>query len=380
MDALILSVGTGGGHNAAGYAIKEELLRRGHHAVMMNPYDLKGKRLSKIVDNAYVKLVQIAPKIFGAVYYLGNAYRKLPWRSPVYFANIRMSKILYKYLQNNHYDVVIMPHIFPAEMMTAMKNRGLKIPKTVFVSTDYTCIPFVEESKCDAYITPSKELDEEYAKRKIPMDKSYPLGIPTALAFKKIISKEKAAKELGLDPSKKYILIAGGSMGSGKLLLIVGHILSWCRRHKGYVPIVICGCNKKLYRNMKRCFGKKIIAVQFTKKMPQYMKACEVFFTKPGGLSTTEASNAGIPIVHITPIPGCESANMRFFSERGMSVCAKNRKESIHSALDRLTLPENRANMAFNQREHINRYATTEICNLIEKITADKQVPVVTVK
>lgn len=30
MEALILSCGTGGGHNAAGYAVKEELERRGH--------------------------------------------------------------------------------------------------------------------------------------------------------------------------------------------------------------------------------------------------------------------------------------------------------------------------------------------------------------
>ena len=32
MDALILSCGTGGGHNAAGYAVREELERRGHKA------------------------------------------------------------------------------------------------------------------------------------------------------------------------------------------------------------------------------------------------------------------------------------------------------------------------------------------------------------
>lgn len=372
MDALILSVGTGGGHNAAGYAIKEELIRRGHNAVMINPYDLAGKRTSRIIDNSYIKLVQKAPKLFGAVYFLGNAYRKLPWRSPVYFANIRMSGILQKYLQSNHFDAVIMPHVFPAEMMTALKNKGVKIPKTVFVSTDYTCIPFVEETKCDAYITPSPELNGEFIKHMILKDRFYPLGIPTASAYKKIISKEKAAKELGLDPSKKYILIAGGSMGSGKLLLIVGHILSWCRRHKGYVPIVVCGSNKKLYRNMKHCFGRKIIAVQFTKKMHLYMKACEVFFTKPGGLSTTEAATAGIPIVHITPIPGCESANMRFFSERGMSICAKNRKESIFSALDRLTRYENRLNMAMNQRKYIDSGATSHICNLIEELCSDK--------
>ena len=38
MEALILSCGTGGGHNSAGIAVKEELLLRGHHVTMLNPY------------------------------------------------------------------------------------------------------------------------------------------------------------------------------------------------------------------------------------------------------------------------------------------------------------------------------------------------------
>ena len=40
MEALILSCSTGGGHNAAARAVKEELLRRGHNAVMLDPYTL----------------------------------------------------------------------------------------------------------------------------------------------------------------------------------------------------------------------------------------------------------------------------------------------------------------------------------------------------
>ena len=42
MDALILSCSTGGGHNAAGFAVKEELERRGHQVTMLDPYTLAG--------------------------------------------------------------------------------------------------------------------------------------------------------------------------------------------------------------------------------------------------------------------------------------------------------------------------------------------------
>jgi len=87
MDALILSCGTGGGHNAAGAAIKEELIKRGYNVKFFNPYALKSNRLARVIDRAYVGLVQKAPNVFGVVYKIGNAYRKLPFHSPVYYAN-----------------------------------------------------------------------------------------------------------------------------------------------------------------------------------------------------------------------------------------------------------------------------------------------------
>ena len=72
MEALILSCGTGGGHNAAGRAIEEELLRLGHKAVMLNPYNLAGEKLPRRVDGAYIKLATDAPGAFGFIYSLGR--------------------------------------------------------------------------------------------------------------------------------------------------------------------------------------------------------------------------------------------------------------------------------------------------------------------
>lgn len=38
------------------------------------------------------------------------------------------------------------------------------------------------------------------------------------------------------------------------------------------------------------------------------------------GLSSTEAAASGVPLIHISPIPGCETRNMDFFAENGMSI------------------------------------------------------------
>ena len=94
MDALILSCGTGGGHNAAASAIVEELTSRGHRAVMLNPYMLHSRRLAEKIDSLYIKAAQKAPTAFGAVYSAGELYRRLPFRSPVYFVNYSMVPLM----------------------------------------------------------------------------------------------------------------------------------------------------------------------------------------------------------------------------------------------------------------------------------------------
>ena len=42
MEALILSCGTGGGHHSAARAVADELKRRGHTAVFLDPFTLAG--------------------------------------------------------------------------------------------------------------------------------------------------------------------------------------------------------------------------------------------------------------------------------------------------------------------------------------------------
>jgi processive 1,2-diacylglycerol beta-glucosyltransferase len=63
------------------------------------------------------------------------------------------------------------------------------------------------------------------------------------------------------------------------------------------------------------------------------MDACDVLLTKPGGLSSTEALAKGVAIVHTTPIPGCETENVQFFTEHHLSVCAKEASDAGRLAI-----------------------------------------------
>lgn len=368
METLILSCGTGGGHNAAGRAVKEELEARGHRAVMLDPYKLAGEKLSGRIDNTYIKLAQGAPGAFGFIYSLGEMVRRIPGGSPVYWANSGMADYMNSYLESERFDVVMMPHLFPAEILTYMKRHGYKVPKMMFIATDYSCIPFTEETDCDYYVIPSPELADDFKRRNISEEKLLPFGIPVRRAFNENITKNEAKKKLGLEKDKRYILISGGSIGAGRLCESVKCIKEHISNDAAQSVIIICGNNEKLYDELISDFRRdeQIIIIKSTEHMAEYMKSCEVFITKPGGLSSTEAAVAEVPLIHISPIPGCENLNVKFFTSHGMSIDGGRQNRQLMDALEKVCDHENAAAMIECQKKYINKHAAGQICDFAE--------------
>lgn len=82
MEILILSCGTGGGHNAAGKAVADELRRRGHQVTFTDPYLLAGRNVANLVSDSYVSGSSSARR--------GCLARCIPWASlTVSFRSIR---------------------------------------------------------------------------------------------------------------------------------------------------------------------------------------------------------------------------------------------------------------------------------------------------
>lgn len=368
MDALILSCGTGGGHNSAGRAVLEEMEKRGHHAVMLNPYTLKSRKLSGGIDQTYISTVQHAPDAFGAIYKIGNLYRRLPFRSPVYFANHVMDSIMQEYFAKHSVDIVLMPHLFPAEIMTNMKLHGMQIPKTMFIATDYVCIPFTEETKCDAYVIPGEDLTEDFIQKGLPKEKLYPLGIPTSGIFADKKTRAEAKKSLGLETDINYILVAGGSMGGGKIEETITALRDHFSGRRDTELIVICGSNRALRQRLSEQAASRLKLIDHTDQMADYMRASRMFITKPGGLSSTEAAVRNVPIIHTAVIPGCESYNAKYFSGHGMSVWPQTADEMIRAAEELLENEEEERQMCECQRHRMNPRAAADICDLAEEL------------
>ncbi|MDO5346146.1 MAG: glycosyltransferase [Lachnospiraceae bacterium] len=323
MRVLILSCNTGGGHNAAGRAMEKRLKMEGQQVTMLDIMSLAGERTSKMVGNTYINVAKYTPKLFQAAYMAGDFISSARRKSPVYYANVRMAKYLEHYLQEHPADILVMPHLFPAETVTYMKRKGtLQIP-SLAIATDYTCIPFWEETSCDGYVLPHPDLVSEYTKKGIPGEKLYPLGIPNSMEFETKVTKEAAREMLGLDQQAPLFLLMGGSMGFGKIRELASELSRSCR--EGEQIAVICGNDRKMRDSLQEEFSgqERMHILGYTTQVPLWLDACDVVYTKPGGLTSTEALVRQVPIIHTAPIPGCETKNAEFFSERGMSVAEK---------------------------------------------------------
>ncbi len=377
MTILILSCGTGGGHNTAGMAVADELKRRGHTVVFEDAFALVGQTAAKVVNNAYIKTVQYAPKAFGAMYSLSESVsNNIPGHSAVYLANSLCTHALKKLLTTHNFDAIVMTHIFPAHMLTALQERKVTIPTSYLVTTDYTCHPFSREADCDFVVTPSKELEYMFVESGILARKLLPLGIPVKCEFGHAISKETACKELGLPTDARYILLSGGSIGASSMSGSIAALVSYLEEDAQKHLIVICGSNERLYEKLRQNYAghKQIHIIGRTDKMPLFMKASDVFITKPGGLSTTEAAVSGTPMILMPPIPGCETYNIHFFEKHGMCVAVNDPETDLLAALKSLENDEAILHMRHAQHTFINSRSTTDLCDHIEKtVTSQKE-------
>ena len=369
MKVLILSCNTGGGHNAAARAVAEAVRAHGDFAEILDYLCLAGNGVSRLVGDGYVEVVKKAPKAFGIAYHLGMAVSRCMRKSPVYYANARMAGYLSEYLKEHQVDAIVMPHLYPAETLTYMKRKGMHLPLTVAVMTDYTCIPFWEETDCDYYVVPHKKLCTQIVKRGIPKEKLKVFGIPVSPKCKEERTKEQARFELQMEQEKKYILIAAGSMGT-KALFRMAELLVYMQNDEERL-ILICGNNQSLYKKLSRKYEnrKTVRIVGYTDQMPLYLKACDVIFTKPGGLTSTEAAVCGIPIVHIKPIPGCETENRKFFRKLGMSISGKTVLGQAVNGIRLLNDQTKAQNMILAQKREINPDASEELYYFLKKNT-----------
>lgn len=361
MRALILSCSTGGGHTSAAFAVAQEFQKYGHESDIIDMSTLNAPTASDISDDFYVFVVKHVPHIFGGVYYIARTISNSHVKSPVYLFNMSRCKRLEDFISANNYDIIITTHLYCGQKLTHLKRAGkLNIP-FIFIFTDYTCAPFDEDVESDYFILPHKDCIPECIKRGINPDRIIPSGIPVQQGYAVSGDKLSARKQLKLPEKADIFLVMSGSMGYGNITDFVKELYSKCTVSEHIV--VICGTDKNAYDKLGRMFSSvpNIHIKGFCTQVALYMDACDIIFTKPGGLSSTEAAAKRIPIVHVRGIPGCETANMQFFKNHGMSVTGRTSSEQIEAGIALMHDAGARERIIKAQKENIDPHSAHSV-------------------
>lgn len=321
MKVLILSCNIGGGHNACAGAIQEQFQFSGDVCDIADTIGLCSKKLSAFFTWGHSTMYRHFPGLFRFGYGFAEKYPGiLKDDTPVYKLLTGGAERLCKLIEKEAYDTVVCTHIFSGLLLSETLRRYPMKLKTAFVPTDYTCSPGTAKSNADLYCIPGESLVEEFAAHGVPADKMVVSGIPVRSQF--YVQSDKAASKMaiGIDPFHFHILIMCGSMGCGPMEQLVKQVHA--ELNQECEISVVCGRNQKLQARLQRKFqsAPNVHIYGFTDNINALMDSADVYITKPGGLSTSEAAAKGLPMILLDVVSGCEEHNMSFYTRNGGAI------------------------------------------------------------
>lgn len=341
MYVLILSCNTGEGHNSCAKALAEECAVQGIACEIKDALRFISPALSTMVEKGHVLIYRRFPYLFRFGYRFVEQHPRL-YRSRAGYARLAAGGVrrLAAFVEAGDYDAVVCTHPFASALLTAALERTENHPRTAYVATDYTCSPTTEQGEVDHYFIPSAGLAEEFARYGIDRARMIPSGIPIRRQFATCTDKAEAKRAFDVLPHSRHLLIMCGSMGCGPIARLVALLAR--DLGEGREITVVCGNNQKLYRKLQKKYqGRCGVHIRgYTKEMSRLMDSADLYLTKPGGISVSEAASKRLPMAFIDAVAGCEEYNRRYFSGLGAAICADKTDELARACLDLLDQPE----------------------------------------
>lgn len=363
MRVLILSCNTGGGHNACGEAIRQAFEAAGDTCVSADALQFTSNKLSQFMSWGHTTMYRRIPKLFRFGYdYVENHPKMMQEDAAVVKLLTGGAEQIHSFLATGGYDAVICTHVFSGLLLRkALELYPMPI-KTAFIATDYTCSPGVANSDLDVYFIPDAALAEEFIAAGVPRGKLVASGMPVLSQFYTRGDKEKAKLALGIKPDNTHLILMCGSMGCGPMKQLTEALSG--RLEPNWEISVVCGTNHKLRRELEqKCESCPNIHIHgFVKDMSALMDSADLYLTKPGGLSISEALAKALPMVLIDAVAGCESYNLRHFTAMGGAVTASSVDELADLCVELMKDSKRRLEMESALLSH--RYTDSAQCIL----------------
>ncbi|MBZ5535032.1 MAG: glycosyltransferase [Acidobacteriia bacterium] len=226
-------------------------------------------------------------------------------------------------------DILVATEVGACEIASlAKRHQGLSTPLFA-VATDHESEPVWLKEEVDQYFVPTPRVAEQLSRWGVDRTRITVSGIPVHRKFFTGASSEVVREKLGFPNDRPLVLIMGGGMGPLRMDQIVRELSTLPR---ALTIVAVAGLNAKIQKRLEQVRSqmpsdKSLTIYGWVENVDELMRAADVLVTKPGGITLTEASSLGVPMVCVNPIPGPEQTHCRLIEQEKLGVVARSMDE-----------------------------------------------------
>ena len=317
---LILTAGVGSGHNVAA-GVLEDQVRQDPTVELVRRLDLlesTNDLYRDLYDDAYFNLVEAVPWLVEWGYDANDVPFRFRGLSAVWdrlnnTASVRAVKAFRP-------DLVICTHFMPARLVSLLLSRGELAARLAVVTTDYDFQGLWLTNTFARFFVAREETRAHLLAIGIPGDRVTVSGIPVRPLLGRPVDADEVRRRFDLRPDRPTLLISAGAAGGAYTTAIVEQTM---RITTPFQAVVVCGRSATLRDDIVRrthTQAGRYRVLGYTDRMADLMRVGNLFVGKPGGLSSSECMDAGLPMVLVNPIPGQEERNADYLLEEGAAV------------------------------------------------------------
>lgn len=322
---LILYADAGFGHRSAALAVKAGLeATYGDQCLidMVNP--LEDNRTPFFLRDSqadYDTIIRSAPELYRIGYDVSDA------TVPTRFMETALILTMYDVMKDliAHYkpDAVVTTYpIFQAPLDAVFTMKQSNIPLATVVTDLVNVHRAWFNIGAERLFVPTPNVQQHAVKAGLSVEKVLVTGIPVSTQIShEQRSKAEVRADLGLDPDRFTILVAGSKRVEGLPGILDG------LNHSGHLIelVLIAGGDDTLYQDFRSVdWHIPVRMYNYVDFVPALLNAADALICKAGGLIVSEALAAGLPMILINVIPGQESGNAEYVISNGAGELAEN--------------------------------------------------------
>ncbi|MBI4432737.1 MAG: hypothetical protein HY592_04555 [Candidatus Omnitrophica bacterium] len=319
MRILLMYVHEYSGHHHAALALEKAFraIQPRSECLLVDALRYTHPLLEGLIRRTYLEIIKKRPEVWEHLYdnpWVVQNTQKM--RRHIHDSDSgKLSKLLSEFKP----DAVVCTQAFPCGMVAAYKTKHAAALPLYGVLTDYFPHSYWVLDHVTHYFVPCEEAKTRLYENGIFERRISVSGIPVEGL------RDRHSRRARSGTPK--VLVMGGSQGLGPIEKIV---MALDRNNEAFDIIVTTGKNQKLFKTLQKYHKtarKNIQVLSYESNVPELMAQASILVTKPGGLTITQAMNAGLPIVFIDPIPGQEAQNASFLLKHKAALEAKSVSE-----------------------------------------------------